>query len=315
MKTIVVERTDRAFVRVFGKEPLKMVQGLITNDVQNAPENRAVYAGMLTPKGKLLADLRAWRGGWEKLGEAGSSSDVMLECHVDALDNLLGNFKKFVPPLFARYEVVDRLGMTSVHGEDATAVMQKVFPDEQLPKQEDELVRLEGVLCIGSRYTGDVGYDLIGELPERATISQKLVAAGGTFAQLDELDTRRVEAGTPRWGAELDENVIPLEAGIGERMISQGKGCYTGQEVIIRILHRGHVNRHLRRVHLLDLEPPAKGTPLFDPGNGKQIGTLTSAVRSNNGKAVGLAYVRRELLLPGLVALGSVDGPKVEVQA
>jgi tRNA-modifying protein YgfZ len=190
-------------------------------------------------------------------------------------------------------------------------VMQRAFPDASLPDSEDQITTIaDGLLCIGSRYTGDFGFDLIGELPERSSARQKIVAAGATVGQLDDLEVRRVRAGRPRWGADLDESVIPLEANLGARMISQGKGCYTGQEVIIRILHRGHVNRNLRRIRT-DAPVPAKGTALFD-ATGKQIGTVTSAI-STNGQVHGLAYVRRELPLPGTVSLGTVDGPKVEV--
>lgn len=302
MMDIVVERTDKAFVRVYGRKPVEMVQGLITNDLQNAPVNRAVYAGMLTPKGKLIADLRAIR----------LNEDVLLECHVDALEAMTANLKKFVPPLFARFEVMTSIQESSLHGSRATEVMRTAFPDAELPGREDELTRIGALWCIGSNYTGDLGYDLVGELPERSAAMHKLVAAGAVFGQLDELERRRIAAGVPRWGAELDDSVIPLEAGLGERMISQNKGCYTGQEVIIRILHRGHVNRHLRRVRLA-AGPAEKGTALFDPGSGKQVGRLTSSAEVA-GETLGLAYVRRELLLPATVALASVDGPRVEVQ-
>ena len=70
-------------------------------------------------------------------------------------------------------------------------------------------------------------------------------------------------AGRPRFGRELTEDVIPLEAGLLDRAIDQEKGCYTGQEVIVRILHRGHVNRHLRRLEFSG-QAPAPGTELFD---------------------------------------------------
>src|SRR5688500_4377646 len=91
---LVVPRTDRAFIRVFGREPVKMVQGLITNDMTLASPTRAVYAGMLTPKGKLVADMRVYR----------KNDDVLIETAAPARQNVLDHFKKYVPPLFARAE-------------------------------------------------------------------------------------------------------------------------------------------------------------------------------------------------------------------
>jgi folate-binding protein YgfZ len=114
----------------------------------------------------------------------------------------------------------------------------------------------------------------------------------------------RIEAGTPRWGADLDENVIPLEAGLRDKMISETKGCYTGQEVIIRILHRGHVNWMLRGALLGGAPPPERGTPLVS-AEGKQVGRITSAsVSPRHGQTIALCYARRELLLPAVVQLG-----------
>ena len=93
----------------------------------------------------------------------------------------------------------------------------------------------------------------------------------------------------------MDEGTIPVEAGIDDRAIDHGKGCYTGQEIIVRIRDRGHVNRHLRSLDLGDVPTPASGTELFAPdGTGKSVGRITSAVQSpKNGGVIALAYVRR----------------------
>ena len=92
----------------------------------------------------------------------------------------------------------------------------------------------------------------------------------------------------------MDESTIPIEAGIHHRAIDYEKGCYTGQEVIIRIRDRGHVNRHLRTLHLGDAAAPSKGTELTEPGGEKAIGWITSSVESPRyGETLALAYVRR----------------------
>ena len=109
-------------------------------------------------------------------------------------------------------------------------------------------------------------------------------------------ETARIEAGIPRFGADMDETNIPLECGIEARAVSYTKGCYIGQEVINRIHSIGHVNRELRRLRLADdlKSLPARGDKLFH--DGKEAGYITSAVKSPATQAnVALGYVRREV--------------------
>ena len=108
----------------------------------------------------------------------------------------------------------------------------------------------------------------------------------------DELERLRVLAGTPRWGREIDDRILPAEAGLDERAISFTKGCYPGQEPIARLHYRGHANRGLRVLEIDDDELPAPNAELsYD---GKAVGRVTSAVR-DGGRMVALAYVRREV--------------------
>jgi len=108
----------------------------------------------------------------------------------------------------------------------------------------------------------------------------------------DELDRLRVLAGTPRWGREIDDRILPAEAGLDERAISFTKGCYPGQEPVARQRHRGRVNRTLRVLELPDGELPAYDAELSYEG--KTVGRITSAVRDRH-RIAALAYVRREV--------------------
>ena len=100
----------------------------------------------------------------------------------------------------------------------------------------------------------------------------------------EELERARIEAGVPAWGKELDDSILPAEAGLDETHISFSKGCYPGQEPIARLRHRGHVNRKLRVLEV-DAEP---GDELV--WEGKAVGRVTSAV-----PGVALGYVRTEV--------------------
>jgi folate-binding protein YgfZ len=287
---IVVERSERAFVRVHGRDPVKMIQGLITNDLAGAGTNRAVYAGMLSPKGRLLADMRVYHRGPE----------VLIETQRGALQNVLDNLKKYVPPLFARAEDVSaQYTMFGVYGPEARAVAAAAAEVPELIGELSE--NADQTLCVRSDYIDEDGWEFIARSEYAAALAPLLNAPRASVGTLEVL---RIEAGTPRWGAELDENVIPLEAGLRDRMISETKGCYTGQEVIIRILHRGHVNWMLRGVLLGAAPPPERGTPLLST-EGKQVGRITSAcVSPRHGQTIGLSYARRELQLPVTVKLG-----------
>jgi folate-binding protein YgfZ len=138
-------------------------------------------------------------------------------------------------------------------------------------------------------------YSLIGPAGAVTALWQALVEAGARPSGNAVWSTLRVEAGRPVFGTDMDEDTIPTEAGIDERAIDHTKGCYTGQEVIVRIRDRGHVNRLLRRLELGDVPTPAAGTELrATDGTGKAVGRVTSAVQSpKHGGVLALAYVSR----------------------
>jgi tRNA-modifying protein YgfZ len=120
--------------------------------------------------------------------------------------------------------------------------------------------------------------------------------------EADELERLRVEAGTPAWGKEIDDRILPAEAGLDERAISYTKGCYPGQEPIARLHFRGHVNRGLRRLRIDAADVPERDAEvrLGD----RVVGRVTSAARANGG-VVALAYVRSEVPEDAELLVGS----------
>jgi len=129
---------------------------------------------------------------------------------------------------------------------------------------------------------GEAAWEAL-DVPEPADAEQLDAAA---------LELMRIRAGTPVPGREIDDRVLPAEAGLTERAVSFTKGCYPGQEPVARLHYRGHANRSLR-VLALDGEPPAYDAPL--QLDGKEVGRVTSAVADPEGGALALAYVRREV--------------------
>ena len=307
-------RSDRAQIRVWGKDPVRMVQGLITNDLAGAPPGRAVYAAMLTPKGRMITDLRAFRR------EGADGPEVMLDLSREALAGTTEHLRKFVPPMFARWaDISDQIGQIGIYGPGAHDAVAVLFPDAPA-LQEDEVWqgRLEGapVHLLGTREFGpDPGFDLFAGAEVLPALWSRLRSAGAGVRPvgLGALETLRIEAGRPRYGAELSDETIPTEAwessGLMDRGISFTKGCYTGQEVIVRIAHRGHVNRHLRGLRLGESAAPAPGATLYHPDTRKEVGRITSVAASPLlGETIALGYVRREIGPGGSVRVGSADG-------
>ncbi len=119
------------------------------------------------------------------------------------------------------------------------------------------------------------------------------VPDGTAEVEDDELERLRILAGSPRWGRELDERVLPAEAGLEDRTISFTKGCYPGQEPVARLHYRGHPNRELRVLRLDGVDLPPYDAELAL--GGKVVGRITSAARDSEHGIVALAYVRREV--------------------
>lgn len=317
----IADRSDLAVIRLHGRDPVKMMQGLITNDLAGASAGKGVYAGMLTPKGRMIAELRAFTR------ETPAGNEVIVLLPREALAGTRDHLKKFVPPMFAKWEdASDDLTTIGIYGPRSGELLEAMAGVTGLDDQEGfATAEVAGAPLLIARTDyagGEEGYDLI--VPSASAIAlwesllEKSREMGGAPIGFGALETLRVEAGIPRYGSELTEETIPTEAyeaiGMTPRAISFTKGCYTGQEVIIRIAHRGHVNRHLRGLKLGELPAPAVRTPLFNGETGKEIGWTTSAVHSPRlAETVALAFVRREIEPGQSVRLGSVDGDLVRV--
>jgi folate-binding protein YgfZ len=120
----------------------------------------------------------------------------------------------------------------------------------------------------------------------------------------DELELHRIENGVPRWQHEIDDRILPAEAGLDATHVSFSKGCYPGQEPVARLHFRGHPNRGLRVLELDQL--PEHNTPLLH--DGREVGRVTSAARRADGTVVALAYVRTEVPDDAPLALAARAG-------
>ncbi len=319
LRAAVFDRSHRTRLRVSGRAPAQMLSGVVTGRVPDEPEGveeggfvgLGAYQAILTPKGKMISDASLFRLGDEE------SSGFLLDVPVAGRPGLLEHFGKFMPPRLARVEDIStEWASISVVGPDSAARLSRLAFGLRVDAEWLEAAQ-EGVW----RSLGDPGAGLVvartaevwpeawtvyGPAERVAALWRALIADGVTPAGLGVWGTLRVEAGRPVFGTDMDERTIPPEAGIVDRAIDQTKGCYTGQEVIVRIRDRGHVNRQLRRLFLGDIPAPSKGSELLAADDsGKVVGELTSVVQSPRaGGVLALAYVRRGV---ERARLGNVD--------
>ncbi len=304
----VFDRSHRARLAVSGRAPRQMLNGILTGTLPGPSTKlddevfggRATYHSVLTPKGRMITDL------WVMLRGDEESVGFLLDVPVAGHQPLLENFGKFIPPRFATVaDVSVETAMITVVGPAAPDALSRlvlglrVEADTLLGTSEGEWW-LAGELDTGLAVvrSADVwpdAYSVFG--PPGAVVAawKRLVEDEAVPAGLGVWSTLRVEAGRPLFGKDMDDRTIPVEAGIDDRAIDHQKGCYTGQEIIVRIRDRGHVNRHLRRLELGDVPTPASGTELYGTDeSGKVVGHVTSAVQSPKyGGVLALAYVRR----------------------
>lgn len=311
----VAVRADRGRFRLWGKDPARMVHGLITNDLLKAEPGQGVYAAMLTPKGRMVADLRAFRR---------ADGEVLAVVAREALDGTREHLRKMVPPMFAKWaEATGDVVEVGVYGPRSREMLSAALGIQIPALAEDAFAEPEfrgaTLLVAATREAGlEDGYDVFVPADQAGALWTALRDAGARPVGFGALETLRMEAGRPRYGTDLTEETIPTEAyesaGLMQRAISFTKGCYTGQEVIVRIAHRGHVNRNLRGLRLGDGPAPQPRTPLIHPDTGKEIGWVTSAAFSPLlGETIALGYVRREVQPGGTVRVGSADGIAAEV--
>ncbi|HKH17747.1 MAG TPA: folate-binding protein [Solirubrobacteraceae bacterium] len=293
--TLLVDRSERGKLALTGAEAKEFLQGQVTNDVEALTEGEGCYAAFLTHKGKMLGDLRILDAG----------DELLLDCERVALQELFTMIRRF--KLGRAVELHKRTldhALLSLIGPDA----RRLTGAEDLPQQEHShragQLAERPVRLIAT----DLGVDVLCDVADTAQIAAALAAAGAVPAGEEAAEVRRVETGRPRYGVDLDDTVIPQEAGLNERAVSFEKGCYVGQETVARLYFRGKPNRHLRGLKLSGRAAPGQPLRLGD----REVGRLGSVVESPLHGPIALALVRREAAPGDLLAVGE-DGVSAQV--
>jgi hypothetical protein len=252
-----------AVLRATGKDAKDYLHRMTTQDLNPLAPGASAYAALLEPKGHLLADMHV-------LVERGG---VLLVMDARAAAEARPHLEKLVI-------------MDDVAFEDLSTSL-RLLPVLG-PAAESRLGAREDVRRIANRRRGAPAMDVLLPAAEVEALRAALVAEGAVSLGGEELEALRVLGGFARFGADMDASRLPMEAGLTRDAISFTKGCYIGQEVVLRATARGHLQRGLVQLAL----PPGAGPGTVLIANGRDVGVVTSAADAPEGR-VGLGYVRR----------------------
>jgi folate-binding protein YgfZ len=290
---IVLERDDRRRWSIAGPNAADVLNGLVTNDVSKLTPGSGQYAAALTPKGKVIADLRILAREEDFLVDAAGPA-------ASGWDNVL---RKYVNPRLAKYsEITAQSADVAIAGPRAANVIAATLGIdsvalERLPPHSHLPLALAGAAhtVVRAAELEVPAFDLIVAADERARIYGLLTEAGAVPASSATWEGARIAHGWPVWGKDMDETTLAQEASLDARgAISFDKGCYTGQETVARVHFRGHVNRFLRRARFAAAAAIPRGANLLDD-SGKIVGDVRSSTITAEGGGVAIVMVRREI--------------------
>ena len=289
----LIDLSSRGRLRVSGSEATMFLNGLITNDMKTLAENRWMPAAFPTVQGRLIGAVRVVR-----LKDA-----FVIDTDAESHEAVLKTVSRFT--LAGDFHVKDlttETALLSVQGKRAVEVVEKVLETSVSDLPRDGVLETNWqntpVTIIRATHTAEDGFDILIDSAEGGQLRQALIDADAQVVSPDVFEVLRIEAGIARFGHDMDETNVVTETNLDDA-VSYTKGCYVGQEIIVRIKHRGHVAKKLTGLRFQTEKKIEPGT-IIKSSDGKEIGKLTSTAFSPKLEAtIGLGYVRYEFLNPG----------------
>ncbi len=278
-----------------GADRSRFLHGQVTNDINALRPGQGCYAAVVNAKGRLESDLNVFC----------LEEELLLDFEPGLADNLTQRFEKFIVADDVQVVNVAALyGLFTIQGPKAKAAVRASALFDSIPTESFSFVKradsaLGELYLVNHARLGTTGFDLFAPVDSLGPLAEKLMgwvrANGGEPVGWEAFETARIEAGMPRFGADMDRSNFPQECGLETRAISYSKGCYVGQEVLNRIHTMGHVTRMLCGLVLT-----GAGAATAAPGgkllmDDKEVGHLTSVAHSPRFQAtIALAFVRKE---------------------
>lgn len=288
----VIDLSGRGRIQITGSEAVMFLNGLVTNDMKTLEENHWMPAVFPTVQGRLIAAVRVVRTGIGFLLDTDPASHSHVLKTIERF-TLAGDFRVA--------DLTDTTTMVSVQGKASNQTVEKILGQPcNLERNGAREVEWRGhrLTLVRATHTSEDGFDLIGPTENATALWDNLIEAGARPVGFDALQILRVEAGIARYGRDMDNTTVVTETNLDEA-VSYTKGCYVGQEIIIRIKHRGHVAKKLTGL-VLDKEAQIEAGAPVQSTEGNEIGRITSVTFSPAlGRSVALAYIRYEFLSAG----------------
>jgi len=294
----LVDRSERGKLAFTGAQAKQFLQGQVTNDVEALTPGSGCYAVLLSPKGKMLGDLRVLDTG----------AELWLDTERSALQGIFNVLHRARLGYDAQlHKHTLQQGLVSLVGPDARRVAGTAAEELPAAEQANAAIAVDGIPA--RAIVTDVGIDLVCDAGHTDALIATMIGRGARPVPEAAAEVLRVEHGRPRYGVDLDDTTIPQEAGLNDRAVSFSKGCYVGQETVARLYYKGKPNRHLRGLRLSATAAP--GTELT--ADGRVVGRLGSVAVSPAHGPIGLALVRREVAPGAEVAVGEATATVVEL--
>jgi folate-binding protein YgfZ len=284
----------RLQIAVAGQDRAAYLQGLLTNDILALTAGTGCYSAWLSPQGRMHTDLHVLESG----------GMILLDVPADALEPTIQRLEQFIFTEDVKVgSLADSMGSVWLHGPKAAVILEHVTGAQGLSEwPEYHHTQFEfgdsPVSIARISQLGVPGFCIYADRACASAVASALSNAGAAAVPAEAIAAARIEAGYPVFGLDMTEDTIPLEAGIESRAISFTKGCYVGQEVIIRVLHRGHgrIARKLVSVRV-EGQRPDRGARFYS--GEREVGAVTSAAESPRFGTIALGYVHRDFLAPG----------------
>ncbi len=299
----------RGKFRMKGRDHAKLLQRLVSNDVKKLMPGQGTYATLLNAQGHIVVDLRLYC----------DQDCFLVDVEADLRDKAIQSFRRFIIADQVEIEPLELYAL-AFQGPRSRGLLEKTLHiDLPAMSEFDHFASNYAgfpIRVVRASSTGEEGYEVWVNAVGMEAVWGAACGQAPTYDMLpcgwEALESLRIEAGIPRYGWELGEDVIPLEAGL-LNALSFNKGCYIGQEIVERARSRGHVNWKLMGLIVNSEQPPQTGEKAVVEG--REVAEITSScVSPTLNKTIALAYVRREFSEPG-AKLTFASGVAAEVAA